>query len=194
MPSLKVAQQSLENLSLKNKTFLIVGGTSGIGEAIALKSSSLGARVIVAGRNEQAGLDLEAESKSQKGSIEFKPLDFSLVDNAKDFAKSMSRENIDYLIISAGMARVGGRHETSEGFDDKMALHYFSRFSLIQSMAPILEKVAHDKGEARVMSVLAAAQGKLVDENDLNLKKNYGIKQCADACTFYNDLMVDVTL
>lgn len=174
-------------MKLNNKTFLIVGGTSGIGEALAQRASSLGANVIIAGRNQKAGLELEAKSN---GSIKFKSLDFSLVSNTKSFAKSV--KDIDYVIITAGMMRVGGRRDTTEGLDDKMALHYFSRFTLIHSLAPMLEERAKQTGDARVMSVLAAAQGKLVDENDLNLSKNYGVKQCADACTFYNDLMVDV--
>ena len=174
-------------MNLTNKTFLIVGGTSGIGEALALRASSLGANVIIAGRNQTAGQEMEAKSN---GSIKFKPRDFSLVANAKSLAKSVS--DIDYLIITAGMMRIGGRRDTAEGLDDKMALHYFSRFALIQSLAPMLEERAKKTGDARVMSVLAAAQGKLVDENDLNLSNNYGVKQCADACTFYNDLMVDV--
>ena len=43
------------NTSLKNKVALVTGGTSGIGEAVALQLAKVGAKVVVAGRRESEG-------------------------------------------------------------------------------------------------------------------------------------------
>ena len=39
--------------SLQNKTILVTGASSGIGKAIAIECSKMGAKVFVTGRNEQ---------------------------------------------------------------------------------------------------------------------------------------------
>jgi len=43
------------NASLKNKVALVTGGTSGIGEAVALQLAKAGAKVVVAGRRQSEG-------------------------------------------------------------------------------------------------------------------------------------------
>ena len=39
--------------------------------------------------------------------------------------------------------KVQGRVETSEGFDEKMATHYYGRFALMKELGPLLEKTAN---------------------------------------------------
>ena len=39
--------------SLENKKILVTGASSGIGKAIAIECSKMGARVIITGRNEE---------------------------------------------------------------------------------------------------------------------------------------------
>ena len=39
--------------SLENKTILVTGASSGIGKAIAIECSKMGAKVVITGRNEQ---------------------------------------------------------------------------------------------------------------------------------------------
>lgn len=57
--------------SLVNKTALITGGTSGIGEACAKRLASAGARVIIVGRNESIGKAIEKEINDNGGSCTF---------------------------------------------------------------------------------------------------------------------------
>jgi hypothetical protein len=142
----------------------------------------------------KTGNSIVQDLSSKGNNIKFKRLDASLISECKTFVKDLNQESIDYLIITAGIMRLGGRQETSEGLDYKMVLHYYSRFALINECLPLLEKAAKENGEARIMSVLHAGGGRLVNESDLDLKQHYGIKSCADACTFYNDLMVDVRI
>jgi len=96
------------------------------------------------------------------------------------------------VIITAGIMRMGGRQETVEGIDDKMAVHYYGRLALILELLPFLESTARDgEKDVRVLSVLAAGKGTMVHQTDLDLKEHYGATECANATTFYNDLMVN---
>jgi NAD(P)-dependent dehydrogenase (short-subunit alcohol dehydrogenase family) len=52
-------------LSLKNKVIVITGGTKGLGKALALKCVSFGAKVVIAGRNEQDGNFVVNEIKNK---------------------------------------------------------------------------------------------------------------------------------
>jgi hypothetical protein len=60
-------------------------------------------------------------------------------------------------------------------------------------LLPKIEKAAEKGEDARVFSVLAAGQGGAIDLDDLDLKKNGGLKRKADSATTYNDLMIEVS-
>lgn len=81
-----------------------------------------------------------------------------------------------------------------EGIDEKLAVHYYGRFLLINQLIPILEATAGSGGEARVLSVFAASRGKPPSLDDLDLKKKFTLKAAGEAAPFYNDVMVDVSL
>lgn len=48
-------------MKLKNKTFIVTGATSGMGKAIAIALANEGANLILSGRNEKAGKELNEE-------------------------------------------------------------------------------------------------------------------------------------
>jgi NAD(P)-dependent dehydrogenase (short-subunit alcohol dehydrogenase family) len=175
-----------------------VGGTSGIGEGIARHLALLRANVIIAGRNSKSAAHLETSFKNinPEGHFEFTPIDLSLISDTRRFARDFlaTQKQLHYLIITAGMMRFGGRQETPEGIDDKMAVHFYGRLSLIRELLPILRATAKNEEiphTVRVLVVLAAAHGKLVHDGDYDLKEHYGLKEAADACSLYNDLMVE---
>jgi NAD(P)-dependent dehydrogenase (short-subunit alcohol dehydrogenase family) len=168
------------------KTAVCVGGTGGIGRAIAENLASRSIKVIVVGRNESEGKNVVEGIKAKGGNAQFVKFDAVLLNNIPQFVSDLKLEKIDYLVHSAGMLRLGGRRNTIEELDDKMSLHYYSKFALIDECLPLLK----NSSDARVLNVFAAGQGKLHDENDLGLDKNYTLTAAADSCTLYNDLMV----
>jgi NAD(P)-dependent dehydrogenase (short-subunit alcohol dehydrogenase family) len=196
MPSLTAASSHNAGVSLATKLALVVGGTSGIGQAVAVKLASMKASVVIAGRNAEKGAPILEQMRSinPDGTYTFAKADVSLLADVRRFAKEFqaSHSSLDLLVITAGMMRLGGRQETSEGLDDKLATHYYGRALLINELMPLLEKSAAEGKDVRVVSVLAAAHGAPVDPDDLDLKKTYGLKLAADAGTFHNDLMVEV--
>ncbi|KAJ3275250.1 hypothetical protein HDV01_000977 [Terramyces sp. JEL0728] len=180
------ARAILSKVDLSGKTALIVGGTAGIGQGIAIQLAKLNANVVIAGRNAKAAEEI-INGLPRSSSHSFEKIDFSLLKDTRRFAENFKEKytNLDYLVITAGVMRTTGRQETEEGIDDKMAVHYYSRARLILDLLPVMKK------GSRVLSVMAAAQGSLVTETDFDLKNSYTVYNVSQACPLYNDLLVD---
>jgi len=67
-------------INLANKTALVTGASGGIGQAIALKLTSLGARVIISGTREQVLNDLKAKIQETTSTAEVAVLTCNLSD------------------------------------------------------------------------------------------------------------------
>ncbi|RKP17637.1 FabG domain-containing protein, partial [Rozella allomycis CSF55] len=174
---------------------VVVGGTSGIGQGIAIKLASLNAKVIIAGRNAEAlepMNDKIGEFYPKAPKIEFKKVDLLEFADINRFTSDLNNSlpKIDYLILTAGVMRMGGRKDTSSGLDDKMTVHYYSKVAVIKNLIPLLQRSFGAGNQPKVLSVFAAGLGRMVDKNDLDLKHCYSLKNAADACSLYNDLMV----
>lgn len=86
-----------------------------------------------------------------------------------------------------------GRDETTEGIDKKLAVDYYSRWTFVHDLMPLLRK-AKDAGEdAKYMSVLAAGEGGVIDLDNLGLKNGYSLPSVVVAAATYNDLMIEVS-
>eukprot|EP01124_Arcella_intermedia_P015657 TRINITY_DN2220_c0_g1_i1.p1 TRINITY_DN2220_c0_g1~~TRINITY_DN2220_c0_g1_i1.p1 ORF type:complete len:293 (+),score=45.17 TRINITY_DN2220_c0_g1_i1:40-918(+) len=183
-------------INLTGRNALIIGGTSGIGEGIAYNLASKKANVIIAGRNAEAGNRIVAKLQeiNESGQYQFKSVDFTSIKDTRRFTSEIktSLDRLHYLILTAGMFRLGGRQETPEGLDDKMALHYYARFCAIRELLGLLEAAAEGSEDTpKVVTVLGATKGSLVHDGDFSLKTHYGVSEAAQACTLYNDLMVE---
>ena len=75
--------------SLENKTILVTGASSGIGKAIAIECTKIGAQVVITGRNEQR----LAETYEQ---LEGRHPDYIVADLTK-------KEDIEKLVIQTGL-------------------------------------------------------------------------------------------
>ncbi|KDO31877.1 hypothetical protein SPRG_03093 [Saprolegnia parasitica CBS 223.65] len=169
---------------------MVVGGTSGIGEAIARRLAQAQFDVVIVGRNAARGQAIvEAMQASHPtGTYAFVPLDAQYLQNIHGLSSQFPR--LDRLVLTQGIATIQGRTETSEGLDQKLALHYYSRMAFVQEFLPVLRASGH---APRVLSVLSGGvhkpYAKLFD--DVELKENYSLQNAADAAGYYNDLMLD---
>jgi hypothetical protein len=129
MPSIAAIRSHNALSKIANTRSLVVGGTSGIGEAIARRLALAGSNVTIVGRNIEAGNSIVESIKEAGGTASFSQLDVSLVKNAKEFGVRFCKEEsrLDYLVITAGIMKVQGRVNTSEGLDEKYSTHYFAR-------------------------------------------------------------------
>ncbi|KAJ4475601.1 NAD(P)-binding protein [Lentinula aciculospora] len=173
-------------------TAVFVGGTSGIGRAMAeafARKTNGDAHIVIVGRNKSAADELISSfPKPDTNPVhEFISSDVSLISNVhKTTADLVQRlHQIDYLVLSCGVLILAGRNETSEGLDDKMALSYYSRWTFIHDLMPLLQK--SEQG-AKVYSILASGANAPIDKDNLDLKKNHTLGKMTAALTTYTNV------
>lgn len=162
---------------------LVVGGTGGIGYAMAcnIAAAAKSATVIISGRTKP--------EKLPHANMEFRKLDASSMRSIKaytDAYKAAKEPSLDLLVLTQGILTLAGRTETPEGIDNKMALHYYGRQLLVRELLPAL------KDDAKVVLVLDSQGGSPTKLNwdDLDLKTNYSLGNAASHCLSMNDAMV----
>ncbi|KAG2383656.1 hypothetical protein C9374_004327 [Naegleria lovaniensis] len=84
-----------------------------------------------------------------------------IVKVCEEFKQKHTR--LDYCVLSQGIATTEGRHETPEGIDKKLALHYYGRVMFIKQLNDLLRETSK--------------------QNDVRVLTN--------AAGFYNDLAMD---
>lgn len=163
---------------------LFVGGTNGIGYAMACRVAAelAPSTVVISGRTKPAELP--------HANMDFRRVDASSMREIKkftdNFKSTQKQDKLDLLVMSQGIMTMSGRTETSEGIDQKMAIHYYGKQLLVKELLPVL------KDDARVIIVYDSLYGgpSKLDWDDLDLKKNFGLKKSADHCTSMTDAMI----
>jgi NAD(P)-dependent dehydrogenase (short-subunit alcohol dehydrogenase family) len=117
--------------SLEGKKAIVTGGTSGMGAAVAEGLSMFGARVAVAGRNQERGNNVAKKIQQLNGEADF----FSVeVTDPKDVEKMVAEVHkaygrVDILVNSAGIFRVGPCEELSdEEWDEVIKTNVYGTF------------------------------------------------------------------
>jgi len=90
---------------LENKTAIVTGATSGIGEAVATMYAKEGARVVAVGRNESKGTELVNKITGNGGEAVFMKCDLRIIDDIPGIKDEAIKEfgRIDILFNSAGV-------------------------------------------------------------------------------------------
>ncbi|KAJ6451626.1 hypothetical protein C8R45DRAFT_1124728 [Mycena sanguinolenta] len=175
-----IAENALRKVSLdgQHKTAVIVGGTLGIGAAIARLLSKLGcSRIVIFGRNEARAAtvleDVRRISPQADGlTVEFVKGELSDSQSMRmavgELQKAAGDIGIDYLVMCQKGLPTGTINENADGFDTPFAVQAISRFAL----AYLLTKRGALAPSAAVISI--AAQGQTLDDlsiDDLSLKE-----------------------
>lgn len=180
--------------TLSTPTAVFLGGTSGIGRAMAesfAAHTNGAANIIILGRNESAGREIIASFPTSPGVVhQFVQCDATSMKGIGEVAEALRAEvpKVDFVVMSPGYSAIEGRTETEEGIDRKMAVNYYGRWKFIHDLLPAF----NSESGTKVLSVLGAGYGKEIDPEDFALRKSYSVAKVAAVTPTYNDLMNEV--
>lgn len=171
------------NPKIDNPVGVFVGATSGIGLNTALQFAKATTKcssstIYIVGRNQARGEEAGAAIKKINPKAEYHFLKNNLVylseaKKATDTIKA-KESKINILTLSQGVFPTPGKKMTEEGLDSRLVLMYYSKWAIINNLAPLLSNAATKNEPARVVTVLAAGtetKPKAIDTNDLGLTK-----------------------
>ena len=162
-----------DTISMKGKTVIITGASSGIGLEASLGLAKLGARVVMVARDKKRGADAVSYVKSTGGNkaIDLLLCDMSSLKNVRKLAADIKKKykKIDVLLNNAGGV-FGKRAVTADGFEWTFGVNHLAPFLLTNLLLPVLKK----SGNARVIATasLAHYMGHM-DFDDIMGEKKY---------------------
>jgi NAD(P)-dependent dehydrogenase (short-subunit alcohol dehydrogenase family) len=156
---------------MKNKTIVITGATSGIGEVASFRLAEQGARIVLVARNpDRAEATLQKIRKANPGAAHAAHIgDLSRLADMKRVAHEIIETVpvIDVLANNAG-AIFGKRQITDDGLEKTFALNHMSYFVLTNMLLP------HMKAGARIVSTSSDAHRRGgLDFDNLQGQKNF---------------------
>jgi NAD(P)-dependent dehydrogenase (short-subunit alcohol dehydrogenase family) len=150
------------DVDLTGRTVLVTGATSGVGRETALALARLGARVLVHGRNREAGRAVATELDDSGADSVFFRADFANAQSPVDLAETVAEhtEDLDVLVNNAG-AYVD-EPKRSDGVELTFRVNHLAPFALTRS----LSETGTFADDARVVTVASAVHAR-ADASDL---------------------------
>lgn len=170
------------------KTYVITGGTDGIGKALAHAYLDRGHEVVVVGRSAEKG-EAWFDAARRRGAAaraHFIHADLSLLSQTRAVIDSIRSAfaKIDALVLCARHFR-STRLMTAEGFENTFAHFYLSRFLLSHGLADLLESAP-----APVILNIAGPGGEgEIHWEDLQLAREYDGRRALMQGGRLNDLL-----
>jgi NAD(P)-dependent dehydrogenase (short-subunit alcohol dehydrogenase family) len=144
-------------MKLKGKTAIITGATSGMGKGIAERFVREGASVVLSGRDQQRGYDLEQTFRKGNGRAVFVPGDVSRIDVNETLVREAIGNfgTLDVVVTNAGKLGLGSVTDISlEDWNETIATNLNAVFYLSRFAIPAMQK--NGKGTLLINSSIAA--------------------------------------
>lgn len=159
--------------SQKERTYIITG-TGGLGYQEALALASVGAEVILAGRNSYKGQEAITKicQSVVNANVHFERLDLADLKSIDEFCKNieLNYQSVDVLINNAAVMALPTREFTADGFEMQFGTNFLGPFALTARLLPLLRKGINPR--IITVSSIAARNGK-IDFNNLQAEKTY---------------------
>ncbi|XP_055952192.1 3-ketodihydrosphingosine reductase-like isoform X2 [Argiope bruennichi] len=167
MQTLKILRFNLKKkrtFNLKNDHFVVTGGSSGIGLAIAIQAAKMGANITIVARSQErldAAKDkIYSEIKNSEQRILTFSADISIDNNLKDLVIEAEKKAgpITVLINCAGASVCSCFEDTSmEDFKKMLNVNFLGSINMTQAVVPLMKKRKH--GHIAFVSSLAGLIG-----------------------------------
>jgi NAD(P)-dependent dehydrogenase (short-subunit alcohol dehydrogenase family) len=163
--SFQLPRFDLADADVRGKKIAVVGGTGGIGRALARLLAARGAKVLVVGQTFR---------DADEPHIEFIRADLSLMNEAYRVAHLLPAESLDLLVFTTGIFAAPKRQVTAEGLERDMAVSYLSRLVILREIGPRLgQDLPAGRPRPRVFIMGYPGSGQAGKLGDLNADKSY---------------------
>ena len=162
--------------SLKGKTYLITGATSGTGFEASKILASKGAKVVMLNRNPKKSEGVIATIKEELGNnvdVSFIRMDLGEQASVRKAAEEVLETvpHIDALICNAAIAQVPKQQITVDGFESQLGVNHYGHFTLQALLFPLIEK---SNGRIVTVGSMGYNMGiKTIKFDDMNWDKDY---------------------
>jgi NAD(P)-dependent dehydrogenase (short-subunit alcohol dehydrogenase family) len=153
-----------DRLDLTGKRVAVVGGTGGLGRALATFMAARGAEVTVVGRTFR---------DQGAARIAFEPADLESMAEARRVGRALPAETLDALVLTTGIMTAPEREETREGLERDLAVSYLSRLAIVREAAPRLGQERRGGGRPRLFVMGFPGTGQAGDLDDFNSERGY---------------------
>jgi NAD(P)-dependent dehydrogenase (short-subunit alcohol dehydrogenase family) len=147
-------------MDIADRVIVVTGGTSGIGEACARHFAALGARVVAASNQREAGEALEESERSKERDLRFVFTDVADEESVRGLVERTLdlHDRIDALVSNAGVLRIQPVTDFDEAaWDAVMGVNVKGNLWLAKHVAPVMEK--QGKGVLCITTSVAAYVG-----------------------------------
>lgn len=164
-PSFPLRLPPVESLDLSGRSLVVVGGTDGLGRALARQAASRGASVTVVGRT------FRDEGQPR---MRFVRADLSSMKEARRLGETLPVEQTDVALFTTGIMAAKAREVTDEGLERDLAISYLSRLAVLRGLGPRLGTArAAGRPAPRVFVMGFPGAGQTGDADDLNAERSY---------------------
>ncbi|KAK5989254.1 Short-chain dehydrogenase/reductase prx1 [Cladobotryum mycophilum] len=161
--------------SLKGKTILITGVSSGIGASTAIALAATGATIYCAGRSIEKAKESLKPIADYPG-LHFLSLDLLSLEHVRSFAKEFlahSGGKLNILINNAGGTSVDAK-KSADGIEYQFALNYLGHFYLYTFLQDALLSSATPEAPSRVINVTSTGHRyNTVQFDNINLEGEF---------------------
>ncbi len=160
-------------MSQSGKTAVVTGSNTGLGFETAFDLYRKGARVHIACRSEEKGLDAIERMKAQGGAGElvFSAVDLASLRSVKAFTDAIlaTESRLDLLVNNAGVM-IPPPSKTEDGYESQFGVNFVGHFALTGQLFDLLEAT---KGSRVVTLSSLAHVGASIDFGNFRLEKPY---------------------
>jgi len=151
---------------------VVTGATSGIGLEAARGLASMGAHVVMAGRNpDKAHAAADEVRATATGPVDVVLADFAALASVRRLAEEVSERypRIDVVLSNAGVYRLR-RQVTGDGYEEMFAVNHLAAFLFVNLLLDRLR----DSAPSRVVMVASEAHyGATLDFDDLQSERGF---------------------
>ena len=162
--------------SLKGKTYLITGTTSGTGFEATRILLSKGAKVVMLNRNPEKSASVITKLKQELGTdtdVSAIRMDLASLESVREAAAKVLQTvpQIDALICNAAIAQVPTQKLTVDGFESQLGTNHYGHFVLC---GLLFDRIDESNGRIVVVASLGYKMGlRTIQFDDMNWDKNY---------------------